>query len=79
MVLDAALEHAVPLPVMTAGEIVSAEDAFDRFTRWCRTARACVLRGQPVGRVYDELVARADRHPMPVRGAEHPVTGRTSG
>jgi len=75
MVLDASLEHAAPLSLMIAGEINSVEDAFDRFARWCRTARTCALRGQPVGRVYDRLVARAERHPMPVRGAEHPVTG----
>src|SRR6185436_9855937 len=29
----------------------------------------------PVRRLYDRLVARAERRPMAVRGAEHPVTG----
>jgi hypothetical protein len=42
---------------------------------WCATADTCALKGQDVGAVYDALVAGADRHPLPVRGALRPVTG----
>ena len=75
MVLDGALEHSGSEVSMLATEILAAEDAFDRFAAWCTTADACALKGQDVGAVYDDLVARADRHPIPVAGALRPVTG----
>jgi hypothetical protein len=33
------------------------------------------MNGQDVARVYDQMVARADASPIPVPGADHPVTG----
>lgn len=75
MVLDAALEHSQPEGVQVADEIMSAEDAFNRFAAWCDTAAACALRGQDVGAVFDRLVADADAHPIPVEGAMRPVNG----
>jgi pimeloyl-ACP methyl ester carboxylesterase len=75
MVLDGALEHSGSEVSMLATEILTAEDAFNRFAAWCATADACALKGQDVGAVYDDLVARADKHPIPVPGALRPVTG----
>ncbi len=75
MVLDAALEHSLTDLEQVADETTAAEESFDRFLRWCRTASGCALRGRPVGRLFDRLVARADRHPIPVEGALRPVTG----
>jgi len=75
MVLDAALEHSLPEVVQVADEAMAAEDSFNRFTAWCRTAATCALRGRDVGRVFDRLVARANRRPIPVEGAMRPVNG----
>ena len=75
MVLDAALEHALPELHQTAEEILSAEDSFNRFVRWCTDAPECALRGQDVPGVFDRLVASADRTPIPVPGALRAVTG----
>jgi pimeloyl-ACP methyl ester carboxylesterase len=75
MVLDAALEHSLTEVEQVADEAVAAEGSFNRFLRWCRTAAGCALRGSPVGRLFDRLVSRADRHPIPVEGALRPVTG----
>jgi pimeloyl-ACP methyl ester carboxylesterase len=75
MVLDAALEHSLPEVAQVADEAMAAEDSFNRFTRWCRTAPTCALQGQNVGAAYDRLVARADRNPIPVDGAMRAVTG----
>lgn len=74
-VFDAALEHSLPDVAMVADEITSAEDVFNRFADWCRTTPACALYGQDVGRIYDEIVAAADRSPIPVAGAARPVSG----
>ena len=75
MVLDSALEHSLPEVVQVADEVISVEDSFNRFARWCDTAPTCALRGQDVGAVFDRLVADADKHPIPVAGALRPVTG----
>jgi len=75
MVFDAALDHSATTLGLLADEIATEEDAFNRFAEWCRTTSTCALAGQDVARVYDELVARADASPIPVVGADHPVTG----
>jgi pimeloyl-ACP methyl ester carboxylesterase len=75
MVFDGALDHSALSVGLLADEIATVEDAFNRFAAWCRTAPACAMNGQDVARVYDQLVARADASPIPVPGADHPVTG----
>lgn len=75
MVLDAALEHSGSESAMLAEEIRTVEDSFNRFAAWCATDDTCALKGQDVARVYDDLVARADRNPIPAPGALRPVTG----
>ena len=75
MVLDAALEHSLPEVHQVAGEIIAAEDSFNRFADWCPTQETCALRGQDVRAVFDRLVEQADRNPIPVEGALRPVTG----
>jgi pimeloyl-ACP methyl ester carboxylesterase len=75
MVFDAALDHSGSSLGLLADEIATVEDAFNRFAQWCRTTSACALAGQDVARVFDEMVARADAAPIPVPGADHPVSG----
>jgi len=75
MAIDAVLEHDLSDTLAVAAEVGTAEDAFDRFAAWCRTAPNCALKGRDVGRFYDRLVASADRNPIPVKGAVRPVSG----
>ena len=75
MVLDAALEHALPEGYLVATEAAAAEDSFNRFVAWCPTSPECALRGQDVAAEFDRLVTAADRAPIPVEGALHPVSG----
>ena len=75
MVLDAVLDHSLPEVQLTADAIKTVEEAFERFADWCDTAPDCVLRGQDVRAVYDNLVQSADQHPIPVEGALRPVSG----
>ena len=75
MVLDAALEHSGSEVQLTADAISTVEQAFNRFVEWCATAADCVLQGQDVAAVYDQLVKSADQNPIPVEGALRPVTG----
>jgi pimeloyl-ACP methyl ester carboxylesterase len=75
MVLDAALEHSLPEVHQVAGEIMAAEDSFNRFADWCPTADTCALRGQDVRAVFDRLVVQADQNPIPAESALRAVTG----
>ena len=75
MVLDAPLEHSLPEVHQVAGEILAAEDSFNRFADWCPTQEACALRGQDVRAVFDRLVQQAEQNPIQAEGALRPVTG----
>jgi pimeloyl-ACP methyl ester carboxylesterase len=75
MVLDAALDHSSSDVLLTADAATTVEEAFNRFATWCDTAPDCALHGQDVAAVYDALVQRAQKHPIPVEGALRPVTG----
>ncbi|HEU5107319.1 MAG TPA: alpha/beta fold hydrolase, partial [Micromonosporaceae bacterium] len=75
MVFDAALDHSGSSLSLLADEIATVEDAFNRFAEWCRTTSTCAMAGQDVARAYDEMVTSADASPIPVPGADHPVTG----
>jgi pimeloyl-ACP methyl ester carboxylesterase len=75
LAVDAALEHSGSEVAMTAEGITITEDAFNRFVAWCPTSPTCALRGQDVATAFDQLVAAADVHPIPVDGAVRPVAG----
>jgi pimeloyl-ACP methyl ester carboxylesterase len=65
MVIDAALDHSQAETAQATDEIMSVENGFNRFARWCDTAPTCALRGQDVGAVFDALVAPSRRTPAP--------------
>ncbi|MFC4014336.1 alpha/beta fold hydrolase [Nonomuraea purpurea] len=44
------------------------EKSFTRFAAWCAATTTCALHGQNVGEVWQALIARADRVPVPVKG-----------
>jgi pimeloyl-ACP methyl ester carboxylesterase len=77
LALDGALEGSLPAPVMLANEASTAEDVFDRWAAWCEQSPSCPLHGQDVPQVYDDLVAAANRSPIPARRAQvpHRVSG----
>ncbi|MFL6132529.1 MAG: alpha/beta fold hydrolase [Nocardioidaceae bacterium] len=75
MVLDAVLDHSISDVSATADAAITVEEAFNRFATWCDTAPDCALRGRDVAGVYDALVRRAQKQPIPVEGALRPVSG----
>jgi pimeloyl-ACP methyl ester carboxylesterase len=76
MALDGAVDHSLSEPTMLADEAAAAEDGFNRFARWCRQEPSCPLHGQDVARVYDELVAAANRDPIPAPAAGRTINGQ---
>ncbi|OHV39083.1 MULTISPECIES: alpha/beta fold hydrolase [Pseudofrankia] len=75
MVIDSPLDHSVPTARYVREQVLAVEESFRRFTAWCDRAPDCALHGQDVAAVYDELIARATREPIPTPGVDHPVTG----
>ncbi|MEV8377055.1 alpha/beta hydrolase [Kribbella sp. NPDC056861] len=76
MVLDGILDHAQGATRLMLDEARTMEDTFNRFAAWCDKDASCALHGQDVGKVWDKLVAKADKTPLPV--PDHPpVTGDT--
>lgn len=70
MVLDTALDNSIPPVQALAAEVRAAEIAFERFIAWCDTTPDCVLNDHDIGARFQELVAEADRTPLPVRGGQ---------
>jgi pimeloyl-ACP methyl ester carboxylesterase len=58
MVIDAIVDHSIGLPALSARNVASVGDSFDRFARWCQTDTSCVLHGRDVGAIYDSIVAK---------------------
>ncbi|XVU28102.1 alpha/beta hydrolase [Actinoplanes sp. CA-054009] len=75
MVFDAVLDHSMGTERMLLDEAATVEDSFNRFAKWCTATAACALHGRDVGALFDRIVAASDRNPVPVAGADHPVTG----
>ncbi|GAA5077299.1 pimeloyl-ACP methyl ester carboxylesterase [Thermocatellispora tengchongensis] len=61
MSLDSVLDHSLPTGRFLVSQAANAEDAFLAFARWCARDRACALHGRDVPRIWDGLMARADR------------------
>lgn len=59
LVLDAVVDHSVDLPTFIARNVLSAQDAFDRFVEWCGRDASCALHGEDLGAVFDAVVAKA--------------------
>ncbi|WP_449475369.1 alpha/beta hydrolase [Streptomyces abikoensis] len=70
MVLDGPLDHASGPTRLLLEEAAAMEGEFDRFAAWCARDTACALHGEDAGKVYDRVVARADRTPIPAPGAK---------
>jgi pimeloyl-ACP methyl ester carboxylesterase len=59
MVLDGVFDHTVDMPTLIARNILSTQETFDRFARWCQDDAACALHGEDVGAVFDEVMTIA--------------------
>lgn len=71
MAIDAILDHTQPTTT-TSNSFVQAityENALDRFFEWCASnATACGFVGEDLPSMFDDLIAAADRTPIPAPG-----------
>jgi pimeloyl-ACP methyl ester carboxylesterase len=75
MVLDGALDRALSEPEMLSEEARTAENELVRWAAWCERSAQCPLHGRDVLRIWDRLIARANRAPIPAANVPHGVTG----
>jgi pimeloyl-ACP methyl ester carboxylesterase len=73
MALDSIANHSASINALFAQTNMAYEDQFNRFATWCEHADECALHGRDVGAVFDALVARADREPIPAPDCEPTV------
>jgi pimeloyl-ACP methyl ester carboxylesterase len=76
MALDGVLDRALSEPGMLGTEATAAEDGFERWATWCESSDECPLRGEDVRRVFDDLIAKANRSPIPASAGNQRVTGQ---
>jgi pimeloyl-ACP methyl ester carboxylesterase len=65
LALDGALDHSLPPLTHFTDESQTYEDSLNRFFRWCARTTSCALHGRDVARIFDDLVATADRTALP--------------
>jgi pimeloyl-ACP methyl ester carboxylesterase len=56
--LDGVVDHTVDYPTFIARNVMSVQDAFERFQEWCAQQTTCALRGKDLGTAYDAAIAR---------------------
>ncbi|MER7081725.1 hypothetical protein SAMN02982929_06215 [Saccharopolyspora kobensis] len=75
MYLDGTSSHIDGVETAIRNKDRVIESQFAEFTTWCATSTDCALRGRDAGAVWRDLVAAADRSPIPVRGERAAFTG----
>jgi len=78
LALDGALDHSVAPVSLFKDEAHAYDDSFKRFIGWCGQTTSCTLHGRNVGRLFDTLVAAADRTPIPAPSCVQQGTCRPS-
>jgi pimeloyl-ACP methyl ester carboxylesterase len=75
MYLDSVLDHTNPdFSSWTAAKAATAEQNLLEFTHWCGRDETCALYGQDALAVWDRVIARATREPIPAPGAAIPAS-----
>jgi pimeloyl-ACP methyl ester carboxylesterase len=61
MVIDSNMDHSLDVKGFNDTEAATAEDSFTEFVKWCDRTESCALHGQDVAKIWDGLLAKADR------------------
>ena len=77
MALDGVFDHGLPLTTVFSDNARGYEDTLTRFAAWCAQDTGCALHGRDVLALYDQLVARANRRPIPAPGCVNRPCRRT--
>ena len=79
LILDGVVDHSVDFATFIARNVMSVQDAFDRFAEWCAQEARCELHGKDLGAAFDAAIARepATRTLLPqlLAAGDHPEFG----
>lgn len=79
MYLDSVVDHTErDLYRWAASRAATAENNLRRFARWCAERTSCALHGEKALATYDQVIATAERHPIPAPGAGPGATASAS-
>jgi pimeloyl-ACP methyl ester carboxylesterase len=79
LVLDGVVDHSVDFATFIARNVMSVQDAFDRFAQWCAQEARCELHGKDLGAAFDAAIAREPETrtllPQLLAAGDHPELG----
>jgi pimeloyl-ACP methyl ester carboxylesterase len=79
LVLDGVVDHSVDFATFIARNVMSVQDAFDRFAQWCAQEARCELHGKDLGAAFDAAIAREPTTrtllPQLLAAGDHPELG----
>jgi pimeloyl-ACP methyl ester carboxylesterase len=73
MYLDSIVDHVSSLPALNRIQYRAVEQMLERFGHWCRSTPECPLHGRDIEQVWQELIATAEREPIPIVGSDPPL------
>jgi len=74
MVIDSNMDHSLGTEAFLRTEAVTDQDAFEQFVAWCDRDSFCVLHGQDVNAIWENLMHRADAGTLTIPGGTTPLT-----
>ena len=77
--LDGVVDHTIDYTTFLSRNVMSVQDAFERFQEWCAQETKCALHGKDLGAAYDASIAREPSMRMLVSqflsAGDHPEFG----
>lgn len=70
MVMDGVTDHSESEVITQVTEYLGYEEEFVRFAAWCSTNKKCKLYGKDILKLFDELLAKAEKSPVPAPGCK---------
>jgi pimeloyl-ACP methyl ester carboxylesterase len=79
LILDGVVDHSVDFATFMARNVMSVQDAFQRFAQWCAQEAGCELHGKDLGAAFDTAIAREPKTrtlvPQLLATGDHPELG----
>jgi pimeloyl-ACP methyl ester carboxylesterase len=79
LILDGVVDHTVDFATFLARNVMSVQDAFERFAQWCAQDAKCELHGKDLGAAFDDAIAREPKTrtlvPQLLATGDHPELG----
>jgi pimeloyl-ACP methyl ester carboxylesterase len=79
LILDGVVDHTTDFATFLARNVMSVQDAFERFARWCAQDAKCELHGKDLGAAFDVAITREPKTrtlvPQLLATGDHPELG----